>query len=216
MLINRFLFVLFFAAGPAFAGPEGRVHVIDGDTFDVGETRVRIHGIDAPETKQTCATEQGVTWGCGAWVNTQVALMYEGKQARCEAVDTDRYGRVVARCFVDGADVGEALVSGGLAYAYRKYSWDYDLAEKQAAVSDRGLHAMRVQTPAQYRKTRVKGRIPQGKCRIKGNISRKGVHIYHMPGQEHYERTGINESKGEQWFCSEAEAVQAGWRRARR
>jgi endonuclease YncB( thermonuclease family) len=53
-----------------------------------------------------------------------------------------------------------------------------------------------------------------GKCLIKGNISSKG-RIYHLPGSEFYDRTWIDESKGERWFCSEAEALAAGWRPAR-
>ena len=55
-----------------------------------------------------------------------------------------------------------------------------------------------------------------GQCRIKGNISRSGERIYHVPGGQYYDRTKINPSKGEQWFCSEAEAIAAGWRRLKR
>ena len=51
-------------------------------------------------------------------------------------------------------------------------------------------------------------------CRIKGNISQNG-RIYHVPGSPSYEQTKIDESKGERWFCSEAEARAAGWRAPR-
>ncbi len=50
-------------------------------------------------------------------------------------------------------------------------------------------------------------------CLIKGNISSSGK-IYHMPGGQFYDRTVINTSKGEKWFCSEAEAQSAGWRKS--
>ncbi|MCL1900730.1 MAG: DUF1524 domain-containing protein [Promicromonosporaceae bacterium] len=53
-------------------------------------------------------------------------------------------------------------------------------------------------------------------CDIKGNISRKGEKIYHVPGQQDYNKTVIDQSAGERWFCSEDEAVAAGWRRAMR
>lgn len=53
-------------------------------------------------------------------------------------------------------------------------------------------------------------------CLIKGNISSSGEKIYHMPGGQYYDRTSINESKGERWFCSEQEAKDAGWRRSMR
>ncbi len=54
------------------------------------------------------------------------------------------------------------------------------------------------------------------KCNIKGNISSSGEKIYHVPGGASYNKTVIDTSKGERWFCSEAEAVKAGWRRAKR
>jgi hypothetical protein len=52
-------------------------------------------------------------------------------------------------------------------------------------------------------------------CHIKGNISVTGERIYHVPGQRYYSATRISSWRGERWFCSEAEARQAGWRRAR-
>lgn len=52
-------------------------------------------------------------------------------------------------------------------------------------------------------------------CNIKGNISKSGEKIYHMPGQRYYSKTVINTSAGERWFCSEAEARAAGWRKSK-
>ncbi len=49
-------------------------------------------------------------------------------------------------------------------------------------------------------------------CVIKGNINSKGERIYHVPGGRYYDRTKIDTSKGERWFCTEAEAKAAGWR----
>jgi micrococcal nuclease len=57
---------------------------------------------------------------------------------------------------------------------------------------------------------------PSPECRIKGNISRSGARIYHVPGGQSYPRTQIDESRGERWFCSEEEARAAGWRKAAR
>jgi len=53
-------------------------------------------------------------------------------------------------------------------------------------------------------------------CVIKGNISfNGGRRIYHLPGQADYDRTIIRPEYGERWFCSEQEALNAGWKRAR-
>ena len=218
-ICSRFALIaaLLIAPLPALAEITGKVRVIDGDTLDVGRTRIRLHGIDAPETDQPCTTLKGQNWACGDWITRQVRDRFQGVTARCEPLDTDRYGRTVARCFVGDTDMGKALVQDGLAFAYRKYSMDYDLDEKAAFVADRGVHGFVMQSPARYRLTRIKGRVGDDpNCLIKGNISASGKHIYHMPGQEFYDRTGIQAAKGERWFCSEAQAQASGWRPAKR
>lgn len=199
----------------------GRMDIVDGDTARVAGRTIRFFGIDAPEADQTCETADGSIWACGQWVSERTRARFQGKPARCVEVDRDRYGRIVARCDVGGKDVGRWLVQEGLAFAYRKYSMDYDLDEKRAAITDKGLHGSLVQDPAAFRAARARGpstgRVaPDAGCAIKGNISSKGVRIYHVRGQQHYERTSINTKKGERWFCSDAEARAAGWRKAKR
>ncbi|MCR8827123.1 thermonuclease family protein [Pseudosulfitobacter koreensis] len=213
------LFVLLctpLAAAQDFSGP---IRVIDADTIDVGTTRVRLHGIDAPEMDQTCLTGQNTVIECGRWATDQVRARFQNRLARCTPIETDQYGRTVARCVVGDVDMGREIVSLGLAFAYRRYSTAYVLDEKGAAVNDRGLHAMRVQSPAQFRASGAAPapapQAPAQDCVIKGNISKNG-YIYHVPGQEFYTRTRIDTARGERWFCTAAEARAAGWRPARR
>ena len=52
-------------------------------------------------------------------------------------------------------------------------------------------------------------------CNIKGNVNTRGERIYHVPGQKYYDETEISASHGERWFCTEAEARAAGWRKAK-
>lgn len=216
-ICSWFVLVVGLATATLAAEVSGTLRVIDGDTVDVGGTRIRIFGIDAPERDQPCTTLSGQNWGCGDWVTQQVRDLFEGQAARCTPLDRDRYGRIVARCFVAGEDMGKTLVSAGLAYAYRRYSYDYDLDEKAAFVAERGIHGFVVDSPARYRLTRIKGRVASDPdCRIKGNINAAGDRIYHMPGQAFYDRTGIRPEQGERWFCSEAQARASGWRPARR
>lgn len=201
----------------------GPLTVVDGDTFRIGSRSIRLHGIDSPERGQRCTGAGRAAWDCGDWVARTVRARYAGRQARCAVLEEDRYGRAVARCEVGGVDVARQMVLEGLAFAYRKYSWDYDLEEKQAAVAQRGLHAVDVMEPeawrARQREARAKPQAaPQaaapGRCVIKGNINRRNERIYHEPGQRHYADTVITETRGERWFCSRAEAEAAGWRRA--
>jgi endonuclease YncB( thermonuclease family) len=214
--------VLVLLAAPLAAETiRGPVEVVDGDSLRIGAHRIRLHGIDAPERGQPCGAEN---WACGDWVTATVRQRYEGREARCRVTDVDRYQRSVAVCTIDGVDIGRALVREGLAFAYRRYSWDYDLDEKQAAVAGRGLHGTQVMAPADYRAQqrgqaarpapRTAAPEPRG-CSIKGNINRRDERIYHEPGQRHYADTVISENRGERWFCSRAEAEAAGWRRSR-
>ncbi|HEV2852974.1 MAG TPA: hypothetical protein VHC97_09250 [Thermoanaerobaculia bacterium] len=58
---------------------------------------------------------------------------------------------------------------------------------------------------------------PPPDCEIKGNISlRTGERIYHLPGQQYYDKTVIDPAAGERWFCTEAEARANGWRKSKR
>src|SRR6056297_1761545 len=219
--ISLLIVLSLFPVASTAQGFGGPVRVVDGDTLDVAGMRVRLHGIDAPELGQTCTNADGTRWDCGTWAADEVRRRIGGRTARCDTVDTDRYGRTVATCSVAAQDVGKMLVSEGLALAYRKYSMAYDLDEKRAVISGRGLHAHRFDRPAEHRRAIREERAtetaaPDPDCAIKGNISRAGKRIHHLPGQADYDRTVIRLEQGERWFCSEAEARAAGWRRARR
>ena len=199
------------------ADVSGAIRVIDGDTLDVGGVRVRLHGIDAPELGQTCTSARGQTWDCGTWASRAVRARYQGIRAACDPVDTDRFGRVVATCRVAGRDLGRDLVRAGLAVAFRKYSDAYVADERIAERQRAGLHAGTFQNPAEYRHGKpAQVAAAQPACAIKGNISKKGQRIFHVPGQRFYEATRIQGTRGERWFCTEAEARAAGWRKARR
>ena len=219
-MLRIFVSVILFAlpgAGLAAAQTfNGRVQVTDGDTFRVGAVKVRLYGIDAPEVAQTCELADGRLWRCGQWAKETTATLYQGAWAICQRRDTDRYGRTVATCRIDGKDVGKRLVRAGMAEAYRKYALDYVDDEKAAWFQGIGLWRGRVQAPAEFRAAKARAPAPPDRnCAIKGNIS-AGGRIYHMPGQRDYARTHITLAKGEHWFCTEATAVSAGWRRALR
>ena len=111
--------------------------VSDGDSLRSGPLKIRLHGIDAPELKQTCTDSTGATWACGRAARDAVSEITKAAPLRCALMDVDRYGRLIMRCFAGHTDIAEHLVENGLALAYRRYSTDYVAAETIAR--DRGL-----------------------------------------------------------------------------
>ena len=210
-----------FAELPAITGP---LTVIDGDTIRIGDTRIRLHGIDTPERRQTCQTEHDFTFECGEIVRDWVTERWEGATAHCVWHDfAGRSGRPVMVCRVDGIDIGGALVDAGLAWAYEEYSADYKTRQEIAVASEIGLWAVIQDAPWDYRaelrevrRTAARAQVPPDPgCAIKGNISASG-RIYHVPGGADYDATVISTERGERWFCSSEEAEREGWRAPRR
>ena len=190
--------------------------ILDADTIDLAGDRVRLHGIDAPETRQACLLPDGREWRCGVAATDALAAYIAGRPVTCNALDIDRYGRTIGRCYVEGQDINRWLVSEGWAVAYRRFSMDYVADEDAARAAGRGIWAAEFVMPWDWRQGEriVEVAEQQPGCLIKGNINGRGERIYHEPGGRWYERTQIDTSKGQRWFCSREEAEAAGWRRA--
>lgn len=213
------------AAGLASAEPaiSGRASVVDGDTIDIRGARLRLHGIDAPESSQLCTTHGGSRWRCGQRAALALDEYIAGRTVRCERRDVDRYGRIVAECFLGGQSLNRWLVQQGWAVAYRQYSTEYVVDEDRARRAGRNIWSGHFDMPSEHRRGRAVATEPQANapapspgCTLKGNINRRGDRIYHAPGQADYDRTVINTADGERWFCSHEEAQAAGWRPAKR
>jgi endonuclease YncB( thermonuclease family) len=214
---------------PRITGP---VRVVDGDTIHLGDSRIRLHGIDAPESDQACLDPQGEPWACGDDATERLVALIGDEEVHCTQRDIDRYRRIIGECFAGETNLNAALVEEGLAFAYRRYSMDYALLEDDAREARRGFWSGEVQAPWDHRRnprhalTRQveatgstaraqpggAGFDPPGDCLIKGNINSRGERIYHTPASPAYGRTRIDESRGQRWFCSEEEARAAGWR----
>ena len=124
---------------PANAGDviTGRASVIDADTIEITGQRIRLDGIDAPESWQTCRRANGEGYQCGRDAADALdQFLAESRPTICDVVDHDRYKRAVARCKRnDGASVNAWLVSQGWAVDWERYSHGRFAAEQVAAKS---------------------------------------------------------------------------------
>lgn len=200
----------------------GLARVIDGDTIEVAGRRIRLEGIDAPESAQRCPGRYagGILgdWRCGRAATRALTKLIGHKPVTCQSQETDKYDRLIATCFVGGRDINAEMVRRGHAWAFVKYSRTYVAHERQAQAMKVGVWASRelAQPAWEYRKRRwakAEQVAPTG-CAIKGNISRRGQRIYHAPWSPWYNKVRINTAKGERWFCDEGQAIAAGWRPA--
>jgi len=212
--------VLVMLSWPAvcFGDVVGRALLIDGDTLEIHGQRIRLYGIDAPESGQLCRADDR-PYPCGQIAALALADKIGERLVRCEERDVDAYGRVVAICYLGDEDLGAWLILNGWAFAYRRYSEDYLDEEGMARSERRGIWQGEFEYPWEWRhgsEQEPNADPLQTSCVIKGNISKTGERIYHLPGQRDYDRTRIDPSQGERWFCTEEEAVSAGWRRAKR
>ena len=201
------------AAPPSVVGVAS---VIDGDTLNIHGQRIRLHGIDAPESGQSCEKD-GQQYRCGQQAALALADKVGRATVRCEQRAIDRYKRIVGICRLGAEDINAWMVLQGWAIAYRQYSRDYIDDESTAQAAKVGIWAGRFIEPSRWRRgDRLQTAKEQtnDSCQIKGNISRSGERIYHVPVGRDYGPTRIDESKGERWFCSEDEALKAGWRRS--
>jgi micrococcal nuclease len=158
IFISSFLFMLlvlpatmFSAQGKSTAENVKVIKVIDGDTFDVVEKdstfRVRLNGIDAPESGQEFY-EESKQFLAELAINHEIILERKG---------TDRYGRILANIIrsSDHLNINYEMVHKGMAWHYAKYSDDTQLAKLEAEAREKqvGLWSLYHYTaPWEYRK----------------------------------------------------------------
>ena len=129
----------------------GEAQVIDGDTLQVAGERVRLHGIDAPESRQSCSVG-GVGYACGQNAKRLLIGATAGKVITCKGEKRDRYGRLVAVCYAGDDDLNAMMVRDGWALAYRRYGKDYVSQETQARAAGTGLWQGTFVEPWEWRK----------------------------------------------------------------
>ncbi|WP_172599213.1 thermonuclease family protein [Rhizobium leguminosarum] len=139
----------------------GRASVIDGDTIEIAGQRIRLNGIDAPESWQACRDAAGRPYRCGK--DAAFALdefLSKSRPIRCVGHGKDRYRRVVADCFrADGQSVNSWLVRQGWAIDWPRYSKGAFQDDQVAAqTADLGIWRGTFEVPCKARAARLKRR----------------------------------------------------------
>ena len=144
------IILLFFSNSVLAKTINGKPRIVDGDTIHIKSNKIRLHGIDAPETKQTCKIDNE-DWDCGKQSTIELKKLISNQKIECIINDIDRYNRYVAICTADEININQWMVESGWAIAYRYYSIDYIIQEKYARDNKLGVWKSEFMKPYAYR-----------------------------------------------------------------
>ncbi|KKP88111.1 MAG: SNase-like protein nuclease [Candidatus Nomurabacteria bacterium GW2011_GWC2_35_8] len=174
------------------------VEVVDGDTFFIQNRQpIRLYGVNAPELGN-CYSEES---------KNELTKMILGKEVRLTGLQADHYGRVVADAYLkDGTNINLHMVKGGFAVYVRAYDQNIEKIKEAGGVARQ--NNIGIFSPHCYQKE------PENpKCKIKGTLDEKSPDrkFYLKPSCAYYDSVVVEKYLGEQWFCTEQEAIQAGF-----
>ena len=142
-MLKKFLLAFALLPLPAIANAAdvtGIAKVREGDQVQIGSSKIRLGGIDAPSVDQLCLNNTGERWTCGIAARDELIRHADGKSWTCHVRPAiDRRGRQVARCEVEGEDIQQWMVKNGWALSYTRTSHDYDADEKAAREAKAGM-----------------------------------------------------------------------------
>jgi endonuclease YncB( thermonuclease family) len=195
---------------------KGRAYAAGADTLRVGSTLVRLAGVEAHESEQRCGRGTN-RWRCSGVAETVLARLVNSRTVSCSLSGSDDAGRALGRCTVGQTDVAAELVRQGYVFAESGILARYAGEEREARAAKAGLWGGDAERPAEFRAKlweEAKRRAPDG-CPIKGQVTASS-RVYVLPWSADYERARVQTTRGERWFCSEQEAVAAGFKAAQR
>ena len=138
----------------------GNAQIIDGDTIKINSKKIRLHGVDAPESKQMCKKPYLTIifftftkdYPCGKISTQKLQKKINNKVITCKILDIDRYKRLIGECYKRNLNLNSWLVSNGYAVAYRKYSNKYISNEINAKNEKKGIWQGKFEMPWDYRR----------------------------------------------------------------
>lgn len=173
------------------------LRVIDGDTFETVEHQhIRVASTEAPELDRCGGTE----------AKTALEKFVMDKPVYLKVVYRDLYQRLVSLVYTEDRFVNEAMLLGG--YSYYARSSPGDIGEELKSATEKA----RQKKNGIFSSTCTQmTNMEKPSCNIKGN-TRNGK-IYYVPGCGFYDNVDVQLYLGDLWFCSEKEAVAAGFRK---
>ena len=151
-LIFNFTLILLFSFNSVYGKSiYGKAKVIDGDTIHIGNNKIRLHAIDAPETKQRCK-KNNKKWNCGLESTKFLKNLIGSNKIQCDTNGKDRYNRYIGVCFKGNTDLNREMVINGWAIAYRYYSLEYIKEEEIAKIKKVGIWGGEFEEPYLFRK----------------------------------------------------------------
>lgn len=154
-----------------FPSITGSVKVINGDTLMMNGYYIRLYGVDAPESDQTCANKTGRSYHCGRVAATWLRDWLMDNQIECRIMQQDKNGNMVGTCSLGQYDIGAALVNAGWAIAYTKYTDIYVPYQEEAMNRRDGLWQGKFYEPEDWRAIKAK----KPKIKIKRAKKRKSM-----------------------------------------
>lgn len=187
----------------------GRAVVMDSGLIRVGDTPIRLSSLEALDRDQVC-TRAKKRWRCGDAALAALGRIAAGRTLKCEARSPGSDGISAGTCREGKNDIGAALVKSGYAFAS---SSRYAEEEAEAKTARAGIWSGEADRPDVWRQRvwdEAKQKVPDG-CPVKGVIF-NGAKVFLIPARAEYDRFRIDPKRGSRWFCSEKDALEAGWK----
>jgi len=200
LVVSAALNIFLLFRGQSVSSGVNVIGVIDGDTIVLeGKSRVRLRYIDAPE-KGLCGYDQATR---------ELKKLALGKSVRIEETIPDQYGRGMALVYAGNTLINREMLAGGWARYHHDITSKTD--ELKAAAD-----AAKNEPRGIYRMCQSKDVPDTPSCIIKGNIDKNSnARTYYLPDCAQYKFTVVEKDMGENWFCTEKEALAAGFTKAK-
>ncbi len=203
------------ASLPTFSEPpiEGRARAVTGDTLVISGQVIRLNGIEAPELTQACRNARRRRWRCGRASRQALSKIVGSQKVSCSNLRNNSNGFKTGTCRIGEDDIAMRLLRRGHAVSTASSYGSYSTEEAAARSAKVGIWSGSAQSPEEFREAAwasAKSKAPDG-CPIKGRVTRSGK-VYLLPWSPTYRSRRVRTSRGEKWFCSESDALAAGWK----